>query len=103
VKTLYEQADTGPDLRTTLNLAPIVGSAASAASLIALPPIAARCPSRYVARHDAGSSALGRSTPTITLNEYLHEWPDALDRTRSLVDGALGSSETAATSAGSRA
>jgi hypothetical protein len=34
--------------------------------------------------------ALGRSTPTITLNEYVHEWPDVLDRTRSLVDGALG-------------
>jgi integrase len=47
--------------------------------------------------------ALGHSTPTITLNEYVHEWPDALDRTRSLVDGALGTRETAATSAGSRA
>ena len=47
--------------------------------------------------------ALGHSTPTITLNEYVHEWPDALDRTRSLVDGALGMRETAATSAGSRA
>ncbi|MBG0568089.1 tyrosine-type recombinase/integrase [Actinoplanes aureus] len=47
--------------------------------------------------------ALGHSTPTVTLNEYVHEWPDALDRTRSLVDGALGSGETAATSAGSRA
>jgi integrase len=34
--------------------------------------------------------ALGHSTPTITLNEYVHEWPDALDRTRALVDGALG-------------
>jgi hypothetical protein len=46
--------------------------------------------------------ALGHSTPTITLNEYVHEWPDVLDRTRSLVDGALGTRETAATSAGSR-
>ena len=41
--------------------------------------------------------ALGHSTPTITLNEYVHEWPDVLDRTRSLVDGALGKRETAAT------
>ncbi|GAB1690303.1 tyrosine-type recombinase/integrase [Krasilnikovia sp. M28-CT-15] len=46
--------------------------------------------------------ALGHSTPTITLNEYVHEWPDAVDRTRSLVDNALGARETAATSAGSR-
>jgi len=37
--------------------------------------------------------ALGHSTPTITLNEYVHEWPDALDRTRALVDGALGARE----------
>ncbi|WP_306213115.1 tyrosine-type recombinase/integrase [Actinoplanes sp. RD1] len=47
--------------------------------------------------------ALGHSTPTITLNEYVLEWPDVLDRTRSLVDGALGIRETAAMSAGSRA
>ena len=46
--------------------------------------------------------ALGHSTSTITLNEYVHEWLDALDRTRSLVDGALGTREAAATSAGSR-
>jgi pilus assembly protein TadC len=46
---------------------------------------------------------LGHSTPTVTLNEYVHEWPDALDRTRSLVDGALGMPEAAATLAGSRA
>jgi integrase len=46
--------------------------------------------------------ALGHSTPTITLNEYVHEWPDVLDRTRSLVDAALGTRETAATSARSR-
>ncbi len=26
----------------------------------------------------------------ITLNTYAHEWPDALDRTRTLVDTALG-------------
>ncbi|MDQ3760998.1 MAG: tyrosine-type recombinase/integrase [Actinomycetota bacterium] len=30
------------------------------------------------------------STPMITLNTYAHEWPDALDRTRTLVDAALG-------------
>ncbi|WP_127501209.1 tyrosine-type recombinase/integrase [Actinoplanes solisilvae] len=47
--------------------------------------------------------ALGHSTPTVTLNEYVHEWPDALDRTRSLVDGALGQRETAATSTRGRA
>ena len=46
--------------------------------------------------------ALGHSTPIITLNEYVHEWPDVLDRTRSHVDGALGAVETAATPAGSR-
>jgi integrase len=34
--------------------------------------------------------ALGHSTPTITLNAYTHVWPDALDRTRNLVDAALG-------------
>lgn len=47
--------------------------------------------------------ALGHSTPTIILNQYVHEWPDVLDRTRALVDGALGVRETAATSAVSRA
>ncbi len=47
--------------------------------------------------------ALGHSTPTITLNEYVHEWPDALDRTRALVDGALGKPEAAATPVGSQA
>ncbi|MBV9727955.1 MAG: hypothetical protein JO309_00785 [Pseudonocardiales bacterium] len=35
--------------------------------------------------------ALGHSTPMITLNTYAHEWPNALDRTRTLVDAALGS------------
>lgn len=34
--------------------------------------------------------ALGHSTPTITLNTYAHEWPEAVDRTRTLVDAALG-------------
>jgi integrase len=47
--------------------------------------------------------ALGHSTPTVTLNTYVHEWPDVLDRTRSLVDDALGRRETAATPAGGRA
>ncbi|MBG0567389.1 tyrosine-type recombinase/integrase [Actinoplanes aureus] len=42
--------------------------------------------------------ALGHSTPTVTLNEYVHEWPDALDRTRSLVDSALGSPGSASLS-----
>lgn len=34
--------------------------------------------------------ALGHSTPTTTLNTYVSEWPEAVDRTRSLVDAALG-------------
>lgn len=34
--------------------------------------------------------ALGHSTPTVTLNTYVGEWPEAYERTRSLVDGALG-------------
>ncbi|GAB2591347.1 hypothetical protein Aab01nite_39190 [Paractinoplanes abujensis] len=46
---------------------------------------------------------LGHSTPTLTLNECVHEWPDALDRNRALVNGAPGERETAATSAVSRA
>jgi integrase len=47
--------------------------------------------------------ALGHSTPTVTLNTYVHEWPDVLDRTRALVDAALGEGKTAATPARSRA
>lgn len=47
--------------------------------------------------------SLGHSTPTVTLNTYVHEWPDVIDRTRLLVDGALGRRETAATRAGSPA
>jgi integrase len=47
--------------------------------------------------------ALGHSTPTVTLNTYVHEWPDVLDRTRSLVDAVLGGRQTAATSSRSRA
>jgi integrase len=34
--------------------------------------------------------ALGHSSPTITLNTYVGLWPDQLDRTRTLVDAALG-------------
>lgn len=34
--------------------------------------------------------ALGHSKPSITLDTYSHEWPDAVDRTRNLVDAALG-------------
>lgn len=34
--------------------------------------------------------ALGHATPTITLNTYVSEWPEAVDRTRNLVDAALG-------------
>lgn len=35
-------------------------------------------------------TALGHSSPMITLNTYVGLWPDQLDRTRSLVDAALG-------------
>jgi integrase len=34
--------------------------------------------------------ALGHSSPTITLNTYVGLWPEQIDRTRSLVDQALG-------------
>lgn len=34
--------------------------------------------------------ALGHATPMVTLNTYVHEWPEAIDRTRTLVDAALG-------------
>jgi integrase len=34
--------------------------------------------------------ALGHSTPTTTLNAYVGLWPDQVDRTRTLVDEALG-------------
>jgi len=34
--------------------------------------------------------ALGHSSAMITLNTYAHEWSDAIDRTRALVDAALG-------------
>jgi integrase len=35
--------------------------------------------------------ALGHSTPTITLNTYVGEWPDTDRQTRSIIDVALGS------------
>lgn len=35
-------------------------------------------------------TALGHSSPTITLNSYVGLWPDQLDRTRNLMDAALG-------------
>lgn len=34
--------------------------------------------------------ALGHSSPTVTLNTYTHDWPEAVDRTRTLVEAALG-------------
>lgn len=34
--------------------------------------------------------ALGHSTPMVTLNVYTGLWPDQIDRTRTLVDDALG-------------
>jgi hypothetical protein len=36
----------------------------------------------------------------ITLNTCAHEWPDALDHTRSLVDAALGRSAVGTASSG---
>jgi integrase len=33
--------------------------------------------------------ALGHSKPSVTLDMYTHEWPDAIDRTRNLFDEAL--------------
>jgi len=34
--------------------------------------------------------ALGHSTPTITLNTYVGEWPDTDRQTHMIVDSALG-------------
>lgn len=34
--------------------------------------------------------ALGHSTPMITLNEYVGEWPELEEKTRTLIDAALG-------------
>lgn len=34
--------------------------------------------------------ALGHSSPTITLNTYLDDWPEPADRTRVIVQNALG-------------
>ena len=38
---------------------------------------------------------LGHASADITLKTYLHEWPDQLDRTRNLVDAALGCGSSA--------
>lgn len=43
--------------------------------------------------------AMGHTNPTTTLNTYVGYWPDALDRTRSLVDAALGEAAHAASEA----
>jgi len=43
----------------------------------------------------AGSSvktvqvALGHSSPTVILNTYVGQWPEAVDRTRAIMDDAL--------------
>ncbi|MFC0552149.1 tyrosine-type recombinase/integrase [Planotetraspora thailandica] len=34
--------------------------------------------------------ALGHATPTITLNTYVGEWPEPHEKTRRIVDDALG-------------
>ncbi|MGC5332517.1 tyrosine-type recombinase/integrase [Micromonospora sp. DT62] len=39
--------------------------------------------------------ALGHATPIITLNTYAGEWPEAIDRTRNLVDAALSGTRRA--------
>jgi integrase len=41
--------------------------------------------------------ALGHTTPMTTLNTYVGLWPDAVDRTRTLVDRALGCTEVVPT------
>jgi len=33
--------------------------------------------------------ACGHSSPMVTLNTYVGEWPEAADRTRSIIDAAL--------------
>ena len=43
--------------------------------------------------------ALGHGNPTITLNTYVGLWPDQIDRTRTLVDAALGEPPATATEA----
>ncbi len=58
-------------------------------------PIAARdvedrTDPRDVHRRPAVQLALRHSSATITLDTDAHEWPDALDRSRALVDAALG-------------
>jgi integrase len=34
--------------------------------------------------------AMGHANATTTLNEYTHEWPDLMERTRTIVECALG-------------
>jgi integrase len=41
-------------------------------------------------------TALGHSTPMITLNTYVGLWPEQIDRTRTLVDAALDEADEAA-------
>ena len=42
--------------------------------------------------------ALGHSSPTITLDAYVGLWPDSADRTRTIVDAALGTAPEAVAS-----
>jgi integrase len=56
----------------------------------------------------AGSSpktvqiALGHSSPTVTLNTYVGQWPEAVDRTRAIMDDALGLRQMCATDEAAR-
>jgi len=45
-------------------------------------------PRLCLSRQPAG---VGHSSPTITLNTYVGEWPDTDSETRSIIDAALGS------------
>jgi integrase len=40
---------------------------------------------------------LGHSTPMVTLNTYVGEWPEAIDRTRAIIDRELGVRQMCAT------
>jgi site-specific recombinase XerD len=44
--------------------------------------------------------ALGHSKPTITLDRYAGLWPEAIDRTRAIIDTALGSRPAPAAAVG---
>jgi hypothetical protein len=54
--------------------------------------LSAGLPERYapVVYVAAGCGLRGHSTPTITLNTYVWEWPDTDRQTRAIVDSALG-------------